>query len=204
MYKKKLTSIGLPGEPVHRLEQAGLENRCLQHEVNQIKEMLRIANCEKAALNDQNNSKKHHIKGANKKTRNAKVGPITEMAKAKDAVHNKKQHPESERKTKDERNKALADLQKEGKINHEFRAQLKIEQSRLPHICETTQNAAEVMVVVAIQFNVLRTDFRHLQGVLKRNQIGLPETFKRIYDEWKKSRDRNTALFAPFYAVHDE
>lgn len=166
--------------------------------------MLRVANSEKATLGHDNENKASKLKGANKKVKNAKEVAVKEGEKAKDAIQNKNQRLNSERKMKDERNKALADLQKEKKLTEELKAQLETERSGKPHMRDTSSNNDIVTAVVSICFDVRRVDFRSILPILIKNQMSLEEKFTLLYEAYKEPLESEVTVVGANYVEDEE
>ena len=201
--KKEASHPDLPGEIVRRLERVEHENARLRTEKADLKERLKPAENAKASLCHDNDNKDNKIKGANKKAKNAKEVAGKEGEKAKGAMHDKQQRLASERKMREERNRAMAALEEQRKINSDLRAELEVEQSGVPHARDSAENQNNVVAVVPIQFEVHRGDFRLLLTILEWNQMGLADNFKRLYEDWKKPEEEVETIVGANY-VDDE
>lgn len=186
MHQKSLATSSLPTDLIRQHEHISTENARLRNENTKLREQLRALNGEKATLHNENDAHKNKLKGANKKVRNAKEVAGHESEKAREAVKNKKQHVDAERRMREERNEALKEVQAERKKVQILKEKLSVERSGKPHARDTAcENADVVIAVVPTEFEMRREDFRELKAYLELKQRILRDEFKEIYEEWK-------------------
>lgn len=188
-HNKEISQSDLPGDVVRRLNRLTVENERLKRNNEELKGDLKSAETENVNLYDENEGQAKKLKGANKKVKNAKDVAGKEEQKAKDAVLDKQRRLASERKMRKEKNDALAALEEQKKITEDLRAELAIEQSGVPHIRENGSTVHNPTVVIPVQFEVRRGDFRRISSVLESNQMIMTENLKLWYEEWKKVKE---------------
>jgi hypothetical protein len=175
----------LPVDVVRRLQR--LENDCQHLRVQNAKlhENLKAAESETATLRDTIAEKSQKMKGANRKTKNAKEVAVKVEEKAKDAVNDKQRHLASERKMKKKRNDTLMKLSAEWKIAEDPRAELKIEQSGKPHLRDTEGSKSSfTTIVVPIDFRIRRLDYYRIIQRLRFNQNFFIDRMQEWHEKW--------------------
>ncbi|KAF1921358.1 NO signaling/Golgi transport ligand-binding domain-containing protein [Ampelomyces quisqualis] len=185
IYTKVAADAQLPVDVVRRLQR--LENDCqhLRSQNAKLNENLKAAESETATLRNTIAEKAQKMKGANKKTKNAKEVAVRVEEKAKDAVNDKQRHLASERKMKKERNDALMELSAERKIAEGLRTELKIEQSGKPHLRETEGSKSNfTTVVVPIEFRIRRQDYYRTIRRLRVNHNFLIDRMQEWHGKW--------------------
>jgi chromosome segregation ATPase len=185
---KDLANSSLPTAVVRHLNRLESEITRLRSENSQLKDNLQATEYEKINLSNQNDGKARKLKGANKKVKNAKEVAGAEEDKAKDAVGDKQRHLASERKTKKERNDALAALREQEKINADLQAELDIERQGAPHMRDVATDPNNTIAVIPIEFEIRRIDVQPTMMALGANQMQTTENFKRWYTAWKKPK----------------
>jgi chromosome segregation ATPase len=185
LYAKLADQSDLPTNIVRRLHR--LENDCqrLRVENTKLHENLKAAESETTGLRDKIVDQTQKVKGANKKTKNAKevAGKVEE--KAQDAMSDKKRHLESERKMRKEKNDALAALQEQSKLAEDLRAELSIERSGKPHLRETEGTDSNfTTVVIPMEFFIRRAHYPMLLEILESNRINYVDRAKEWYERW--------------------
>jgi prefoldin subunit 5 len=193
IYAKVGTDAEIPMDVVRRLNR--LENECqqLRAQNTKLSDNLKAAESETATLRDTIAEKSQKMKGANKKTKNAKEVAIKVEEKVKDAVNDKQRHIASERKMRKERNDAQAALAKEEKLTEDLREELKIEQSGRPHLRDTEgSNSNHTTVVIPIEFKIRRADYYRTMTRLRLNPGYFVHMVREWYEMWTgKQEDEN-------------
>ncbi|KAH6232529.1 hypothetical protein HBI15_073570 [Parastagonospora nodorum] len=177
-------------ETLNRLYRLEHENDVLRKEKDKLNENLRAAECETATLRSRLEDKSQKVKGANKKTKNAKQVAEKEGEKAKDAVQDKQRCAKAEKQMKQQRNEAKAALQEQLKAVDDLRSELAIERSGIIHLRETEGTHSDLTtVVIPMEFLIRRQDYVHVQGTLESNRISYMDRAKEWYEKWKVGQE---------------
>ncbi|KAH6373451.1 hypothetical protein HBI34_080550 [Parastagonospora nodorum] len=160
-------------ETVNRLYRLEHENDVLRKEKDKLNENLRAAECETATLRSRLEDKSQKVKGANKKTKNAKQVAEKEGEKAKDAVQDKQRCAKAEKQMKQQRNEAKAALQEQLKAVDDLRSELAIERSGIIHLRETEGTHSDLTTVV----------------IPWSSSSGVKTTAKEWYEKWKVGQE---------------
>jgi hypothetical protein len=186
IYSKLPTDIALPPETVRRLYQLEHDNERLRKENIKLSENLRAAERETATLRDSLEDKSQKVKGANKKTKNAKQVAVKEEEKAKTAVKEKDEQKKSRKQMKQEKDEARKAHQEQEKMVQDLLTELSIEQAGSVHLRETEgTHSNNTTVVIPMEFLIRRQDFRPIQDILEANRISYVDKAKEWYDVWK-------------------
>jgi len=149
----------LPVEDKRRLDRLKIDCQNLRKENARLFENLRAAESETATLRDNIAEKAQKVKGALKKTKNAKEVASKEEEKAKNAMHDMKRQVEEARKMRKDCNAARAALEAQQKITEDLRAELKLEQSGKPHLRDTEGSRSDfTTLVVPLELRIHRAD----------------------------------------------
>ncbi|KAH5423538.1 hypothetical protein HBI23_199860 [Parastagonospora nodorum] len=177
-------------ETLNRLYRLEHENDVLRKEKDKLNENLRAAECETATLRSRLEDKSQKVKGANKKTKNAKQVAEKEGEKAKDAVQDKQRCAKAEKQMKQQRNEAKAALQEQLKAVDDLRSELATEQSGIIHLRETEGTHSDLTtVVIPMEFLIRRQDYVHVQDTLESNRISYVDRAKEWYEKWKVGQE---------------
>lgn len=190
IYAKVATDAQLPVDVVRRLNRLESDTQHLRKENTRLNENLKAAESETATLRDTIAEKSQKVKGALKKTKNAKevAGKVEE--KAKEAVNDKQQRLASERKMRIERNDALAALTEQRKIAVDLRAELRLEQSGKPHLRDTEGTRSNyTTVVIPIEFKIHRGDYMKTLTRLRSRPNYFVDRVKVWYEKWTSTQE---------------
>jgi chromosome segregation ATPase len=181
VYAKVAADSELPVHVVRRLNRLEKDCQYLRDQNTRLRENLTAAESETATLRDTIADKSQKMKGANKKTKNAKEVAVKVEEKAKDAQNDKQRHLASERKMRKERNDALAALAKEEKIAQDLREKLKIEQSDRPHLRDTEGSKSNLTtVIIPVEVRIRRIDYYRTLRRLRSS----PGYLTHVVQEW--------------------
>jgi chromosome segregation ATPase len=159
IYKKVEADQELSVDVVRRLHRLETDVQNLRKENARLHDNLKAAESETATLRDTISEKAQKVKGALKKSKNAKEVAGKEEQKAKDAVNERTQLLKSQKEMRKERNDALANLAEQQKIAEDLRAELKLEQSGHPHLRDTEGSRSNcTTLVVPLEFKIKRAD----------------------------------------------
>jgi chromosome segregation ATPase len=185
IYTKVAADADLPVDVVRRLNRLENENQQLRKLNTKLTDNLRASESENATLCDTIAENSQKMKGASKKTKNAKEVAIKGEEKAKDAVKNKQAHVASERKMKQERNEAKAALSHERKIAEDLRAELEVEKSSEPHLRDTEGSQSNhTTLIVPVSLRIRRADFQRTMTLLRQSQKYFLERAQDWYEIW--------------------
>ncbi|KAJ4349242.1 Trafficking protein particle complex subunit 31 [Ascochyta clinopodiicola] len=127
---------------------------------------------------------KNRLKGAGKKVRNAKDVAGKQEEKAKVATHNQQMHTSSERKMKQERKEAVAEVQSLMKLCKDLQADLEVEQSGRPHLRKGVSTSDTTPAIIPIELTIYCGDFLQLSRIFEANQITITEEMEHCYEGW--------------------
>jgi chromosome segregation ATPase len=181
VYAKAATDSELPVDVVRRLNRLEKDCQYLRDKNTRLRENLTATESETATLRDTIADKSQKMKGANKKTKNAKEVAVKVEEKAKGAQNDKQRHLASERKMRKERNDALAALAKEEKIAQDLREKLKIEQSDRPHLRDTEGSKSNLTtVIIPVEVRIRRIAYYRTLRRLRSS----PGYLTHVVQEW--------------------
>jgi phage shock protein A len=181
VYAKVATDSGLPVDVIRRLSRLEKDCRYLRDQNTRLRENLTAAESETATLRDTIAETSQKMKGANKKTKNAKQVAVKVEEKAKDAQNDKQRHLASERKMRKERNDVLAALAKEEKIAQDLRDKLKVEHSGRPHLRDTEGSKSNLTtVIIPVEVRIRRIDYYRTLRRLRSS----PGYLNHVVQEW--------------------
>jgi DNA repair exonuclease SbcCD ATPase subunit len=190
VYAKVASDAELPVDVVRRLNRLEKDCQHLRDQNTRLRDNLTAAESETATLRDTIAEKSQKMKGANKKTKNAKEVAVKVEEKAKDAVNDKQRHLASERKMRKERNDALAALAKEEKIAEDLREELKIEQSGRPHLRDTEGSKSNhTTVIVPIEVRIRRIDYYRTLRRLRSSPGYLAHVVQEWHVKWTAEKE---------------
>lgn len=179
-----------PTETVNRVYRLEHENGGLRKEKERLNDNLRAAECETATLRSRLEDKSQKVKGANKRTKNAKQVAEKEGEKAKDAVQDKQRCAKAEKQMKQQRNEAKAALQEQVKMVDILQTELAIERSGMIHLRETEGTHSDfTTVVIPMEFLIRRQDYVHVQDTLESNRNSYVDRAKKWYEKWKAGQE---------------
>lgn len=179
-----------PTETVNRVYRLEHENGGLRNEKERLNDNLRAAECETATLRSRLEDKSQKVKGANKRTKNAKQVAEKEGEKAKDAVQDKQRCAKAEKQMKQQRNEAKAALQEHVKMVDILQTEIAIERSGMIHLRETEGTHSDfTTVVIPMEFLIRRQDYVHVQDTLESNRNSYVDRAKKWYEKWKAGQE---------------
>jgi len=180
-----------PTETVNRLYRLEHENDVLRKEKDKLSDNLRAAEVETATLRSRLEDKSQKVKGANKKTKNAKQVAEKEGEKAKDAVQDKQRCAKAEKQMKQQRNEAKAALQEQVKMVDILQSELAMERSGIIHLRETEGTQSDLTtMVMPMEFLIRRQDYVHVQDTLESNRISYVDRAMEWYEKWKVGQEK--------------
>jgi hypothetical protein len=166
---------------------------------------LKAAESETATLRDTISEKAQKVKGALKKSKNAKEVAGKEEQKAKDAVNERTQLLKSQKEMRKERNDALANLAEQQKIAEDLRAELKLEQSGHPHLRDTEGSRSNcTTLVVPLEFRTKRADHMKMLSRLRYRRKYFLHMALGWHVAWTTREDEDAEEEEDGYATGDE
>jgi hypothetical protein len=199
VYKKAAVDVDLPTEVVRRLNRLENEVERFRIENKDLRDSLKVAESEVTALQDEIAGQKNKLKGAGKKVRNAKEVAGKQEEKAKSAVHDKQLRVLSERKMKQERNEATAEVARLTKQCDDLQTDLDVERAGEPHLRVNDPASDIAVAVIPVELSIDRAHFQKLSTVFKSNQISIAEQMQQWYANWKKPKEPSRQVVGANY-----
>ncbi|KAF2633036.1 hypothetical protein BU25DRAFT_471224 [Macroventuria anomochaeta] len=127
VYERAIEDKNLPAEVVRRMNRLENEIERYRVEIKELRKNLKAAESEMATFQDKIAGQKNKLKEAGKKVRNAKDFAGKQEEKAKSVVHDKQLRASSERKMRQERNEAVAEVASLTRLCDDLQVALKVE-----------------------------------------------------------------------------
>lgn len=190
------SAIGSTVDPdfVSRLNRLEWENRHLALENSRLKREVQDEQRKFTLLNDENEGKSRKLRGANKKTINAKGTADKEAEKAKEAVHQRDQRLKLQRQQQKDMKAALAEVQTQKKAVQALESELHVARSGWPYLRDEKQASEDTTVAFSVSMRINRRHFPLIKSMLENSQAEMTANLEDAYSEWKEVRNIGTGF----------